>query len=127
MMKTIDDIIAMEASVTPLVQKAKEELVNQIRTTPIPGVTKIGENCCTVSMSAIQNRPWSAEYYIADSQATIIESVVRGIRSATALKTKLTEMLDRGYVITSGTRHMLNDTTLGIIRKAIGEYQENFA
>lgn len=123
-MNTLNDIIAMEATVAPMVQKAKDELVAQIRATPVPGVKPLGHEsirCFTIQASTLASgRSWSAEFWCANSQADIVEKALSKVSTATALKKRLAEMLEKKAVKDSAGSHTLNDTTLGIISRAIG-------
>ena len=117
-MSTLSDVRKMEESIFALLEKARNDICEEIRNTPVPGVTKLNDFCFTVPLSVIGTGPWTAEYYSPTSQANLVDRVLASAQTATSSHEKIARMLEKKQVKLDGCTYPLNDVTLGILAKA---------
>lgn len=113
---SLNSIIKQEAIFAEELLKLKSEIEAEITNTDIPGVTKLGKNCCTVKLSGLSS--WSPEYYNANAQAAAVYEYLKKCSTATQILSALNEMVETGYAFSkSKNRVRLNSTTINILKK----------
>lgn len=113
---SLTEIIKKESMFAEELLKLKGEIEAEITNTDIPGVTKLGKNCCTVKLSGLSS--WSPEYYSADKQAEAVYEQLEKCSTATQMLNALSEMIETGYAFAkSKNRIRLNSTTIKILKE----------
>lgn len=119
LMKNLQDIIEQEKAVAIMIQQLKQDIINTVENTPIPGVKRISPIVAIVKFSQIQNSVWNAEYYIAEVQAKYIEQALANTTTASAFIKKLSEIIEKKQVRINGNTYAINDTTISVLKKYI--------
>ena len=126
---TLSEILQVEKTISEMIQQIKEQIAEEVKDTPVPGVTKISPSLFTVRLSTLKNHDvWTPEYYNNVSQAELVAKAFSGTKTTAAFITKAKDMIlnqrvvvrDSGFTVT----YRLNDTTISIIRKYCGEMEE---
>ena len=88
----------------------------------LPGVTKISGNTAYVSISSIVSSKGyilSPEYYHSGRQAELVKRYLESAKTPETLKTKVQNMVDSGFVEVNGTKHLLNNSTLAVLKSFV--------
>ena len=117
-MTSLTEIRKIEASVFPLLEQLKHDICDEIRRTPVPGVTKLNDLCFTVPLSVVRDKALSPEYYSSDSQARLVDRALSSAKSATSFHQKIEGMLENKNIKFGGNTYPLNDVTLEILARA---------
>ena len=116
-MEKIWTFIQMEKSINMIIQQAKNDIVEEISATPIPGVEPLGNLCCAVKFSKLQHNIWTPEYYIPSVQAAYVMATLESTQTANSFMNKLKDMIDNKKVKIGQNVHPLNDTTVEILKR----------
>ena len=119
LMKNLQDIIEQEKAVAEMIQQLKQDIVETVGDTSIPGVKRISPIVAIVKFSQIQNSVWNAEYYIAEAQAKYIEQALANTTTASTFIKKLSEIIEKKQVRINGNIYAINDTTISVLKKYI--------
>ena len=97
------------------------EIDKEIENIPeLKGVTRLSSspNCAIISFSALSNRCWSPQYYMADCQK---EAIRKGLAKCGKDLEKITKcikkMLDDKFVKVNNDKTILNDNSLETLQK----------
>lgn len=125
-MQNLYDLIQEYNSKVRELEQRKRELYDAIREAiscvSLPGVTKISGNTAYVSISSIVSSKGyilSPEYYHSGRQAELVKRYLESAKTPETLKTKVQNMVDRGFVEVNGTKHLLNNSTLAVLKSFV--------
>ena len=125
-MQNLYDLIQDYNSKVRELEKKKKELYDDIREAiscvSLPGVTKISGNTAYVSFSSIVSSKGyilSPEYYHSGRQAELVKRYLESAKTWETLKTKVQNMVDSGFVEVNGTKHLLNNSTLAVLKSFV--------
>lgn len=125
-MQNLYDLIQdYNAKVLELEQKKKElycAIREAISCVSLPGVTMVTDNTVYVSFSAIvrsNGHVLSPEYYHSGKQAELVKRYLESAKTPETLETKVQNMVDSGYVEVNGKKHLLNSSTLAVLKSFV--------
>lgn len=127
---TLADAINASIQAKAVLVSAVEAMIQKIRTTPVPGVVPLhgGGNAASISLSTVMQGGYvlSAEYYLPESQASLIQQAVNARLKKFSVEyvvETLQNVLDQRAVVISSSgfsnRYPLNDVTVEIIQDTL--------
>lgn len=127
---TLSEIMEVEKTISEMMHQIRQQLIADVKETPVPGVRKLSENTFVVKLSALkQNNIWSPEYYNNVNQADRIAEVFKNVKTTSEFIAKAKDIIENRYVkvYNSGftVTYRLNDTTISIIQKYCGDTEVN--
>ena len=123
---TLSEIMKVEKTISEMIQQIRQQLIADVKETPVPGVRKLSENTFVVKLSALkQHDIWSPEYYNNVNQADLIAEAFKNVKTTSDFITKAKDIIENrcvkihnsGFTVT----YRLNDTTISIIQKYCGD------
>lgn len=127
---TLSEILEVEKTISEMLQQIRQQLIADVKKTPVPGVRKLSENTFVVKLSALkQHDIWSPEYYNNVNQADRIAEVFNTVKTTSdfiakakdIIKNRCVKVYNSGFTVT----YRLNDTTISIIQKYCGDMEVN--
>lgn len=127
---TLSEIMEVEKTISEMIQQIRQQLIADVKETPVPGVRKLSENTFVVKLSTLkQHDIWSPEYYNNVNQADIIAEAFKNVKTTSDFITKAKDIIENrcvkvhnsGFTVT----YRLNDTTISIIQKYCGDTEVN--
>lgn len=119
MKKRIRDILDYEDKIFKELSIKEKEIVDEIRKTEIKGVSRLSNNCVSVSFNSLTKGILTPEYYISDTQANYVDQALNGTRNAHLFFEKIQDMISEKKVKIGKNTHPLNNTTISILKKHI--------
>lgn len=127
---TLSEILEVEKTISEMLQQIRQQLIADVKETPVPGVRKLSENTFVVKLSALkQHDIWSPEYYNNVNQADRIAEAFKTVKTTSdfiakakdIIKNRCVKVYNSGFTVT----YRLNDTTISIIQKYCGNAEVN--
>lgn len=127
---TLSEILEVEKTISEMLQQIRQQLIADVKKTPVPGVRKLSENTFVVKLSALkQHDIWSPEYYNNVNQADRIAEAFKTVKTTSdfiakakdIIKNRCVKVYNSGFTVT----YRLNDTTISIIQKYCGDMEVN--
>ena len=125
-MQNLYDLIQDYNSKVRELEQRKKELYDDIREAiscvSLPGVTKISGNTAYVSFSSIVSSKGyilSPEYYHSGRQAELVKRYLESAKTPESLEVKVQNMVDSGVVEVNGKKHLLNNSTLDVLKSFV--------
>lgn len=117
MNKNMNEILKIEKQIEEMICSISAQACAEIENSPMPGVKKLGGNAVAVKLSEVRkhNLILTPEYYIPESQARVVATALSGVKRASELQKKVTEMLRTKSVKIGGNTHVLNPQTLAVL------------
>lgn len=103
-------------------KKLYEAIREAISCVSLPGVTKISDHTAYVSFSSIicsNDHVLSPEYYHSGRQAELVKRYLESAKTPESLEVKVRNMVDSGFVEINGTKHLLNSSTLEVLKSFV--------
>lgn len=123
---TLSEIMKVEKTISEMIQQIRQQLIADVKETPVPGVHKLSENTFVVKLSTLkQHDIWSPEYYNNVNQADLIAEAFKNVKTTSDFIAKAKDIVENrcvkvhnsGFTVT----YRLNDTTISIIQKYCGD------
>lgn len=123
---TLSEILEVEKTISEMLQQIRQQLIADVKKTPVPGVHKLSENTFVVKLSALKQQDiWSPEYYNNVNQADRIAEAFKNVKTTSdfiakakdIIKNRCVKVYNYGFTVT----YRLNDTTISIIQKYCGD------
>lgn len=127
---TLSEILEVEKTISEMLQQIRQQLIADVKKTPVPGVHKLSENTFVVKLSALkQHDIWSPEYYNNVNQADRLAEAFKTVKTTSdfiakakdIIKNRCVKVYNSGFTVT----YRLNDTTISIIQKYCGDMEVN--
>ena len=123
---TLSEIMKVEKTISEMIQQIRQQLIADVKETPVPGVRKLSENTFIIRLSTLkQHDIWSPEYYNNVNQADLIAEAFKNVKTTSDFIIKAKDIIENrcvkvhnsGFAVT----YRLNDTTISIIQKYCGD------
>ena len=127
---TLSEIMEVEKTISEMMHQIRQQLIADVKETPVPGVRKLSENIFVVKLSSLkQHDIWSPEYYNNVNQADRIAEAFKTVKTTSdfiakakdIIKNQCVKVYNSGFTVT----YRLNDTTISIIQKYCGDMEVN--
>ena len=125
---TLSEILEVEKTISEMIQQIRQQLIADVKETPVPGVRKLSENTFVIKLSALkQHDIWSPEYYNNVNQADRIAEAFKTVKTTSdfiakaknIIENRCVKVYNSGFTVT----YRLNDTTISIIQKYCGDME----
>lgn len=120
-MKNLHEILKIEQSISNMIEDLKTQIIDDISGKPLDDVTTITKNICIVKLSKLRKDVWSPEYYLPYKQAEYVGHAIKDIPTIHSFISKISEIIKSEYVKIGQNKYRLNDATLSILQKYLGE------
>ncbi len=120
-MNDLKNIIALEESITDMLQDLKIRISYEIEHTPSNNAQVISSNIVVLKLSELQQDIWTSEYYMPSIQAKYITQYLENAVTVHAFVKKIKDMITNKSIKINNNTHLLNDTTIKILQKYYSE------
>lgn len=120
-MKNLKEIIALEKSVSDMLDELTDQIAKKTSETPMNGVKVVAKNIAYVNVSSLDSNILCPHYYIQSSQAEMVERKLREAKTATEFIEKIQAMIEDRKVKVNGEVIRLNPKTIEVLQS----YLEN--
>ena len=121
----LSTILEMEMSISKMLNEEKNKIVEEIRTSPIDGVTPINNLCFSISLSALQYGVLSPDYYSPVRQADYVDYALKNRTTATEFISTIKKLIEEKKVKKDGNYYHLNNQTIIILSRYLLKERKN--
>lgn len=115
-MKTLKEIIALEKSVSEMLNELTSKIAKDTSETAMDGVKIVSKNIASVNIMSLDAGILCPSYYIQSSQAEMVERKLSEAKTATEFISKIKNMIDDKKVKVNGEQIRLNLKTVEILQ-----------
>jgi hypothetical protein len=115
-MKTLQEIVALEKSVSDMLSELTSQIAKTTSETPMDGVKIVAKNIASVNVMSLDHEILCPSYYLQSAQAEMVERKLRETKTATEFINKIKTMVDEQKVKVSGETIRLNPRTIEVLQ-----------
>ena len=116
-MKTIQEIISMEKSISDMLNDLIEQIAKATDETPMDNVKIVSKNIASVNIASLDSGILCPYYYIQSAQADAVKRKLREAKTATEFVSKMRAMINDKKVKIGSDIIRLNPKTIYVINK----------